>query len=69
MLSIAYYMLNTGHSYQELGGNYLEQINKDQLQQNFVKRLRRLGLQVTVEPGLEEARRTFSRKSRKESQK
>jgi transposase len=50
MLIIAYTMLKTGRSYHELGGNYLEQINKDQLQRYFVKRLRRLGLTVTVEP-------------------
>ena len=49
MLIIAYQMLKTGCSYHELGGNYLEQINKDQLQRYFVKRLQRLGLKVTVE--------------------
>ena len=32
MLIIAYTMLKTGRSYHELGGNYLEQINRDQLQ-------------------------------------
>lgn len=50
MLIIAYTMLKTGRSYRELGGNYLEQINKDQLQRYFVKRLQKLGLTVTVEP-------------------
>jgi len=50
MLIIAYTMLKTGRSYHELGGNYLEQINKDQLQRYFVKRLQKLGLTVTVEP-------------------
>jgi transposase len=50
MLVIGYHMLKTGQSYHELGGNYLEQINKDQLQRYFVKRLQRLGLKVTVEP-------------------
>jgi transposase len=50
MLIIGYHMLKTGRGYQELGGNYLEQINKDQLQRYFVKRLQRLGLKVTVEP-------------------
>lgn len=49
MLIIAYHMLKTGTSYHELGGNYLEQINKDQLQRYFVKRLQRLGLKVTIE--------------------
>lgn len=50
MLVIAYHMLKTGQSYHELGGDYLEQINKDQLQRHFVKRLEKLGLKVSVEP-------------------
>jgi transposase len=50
MLVIAYTMLKTGRSYHELGGSYLEQINKDQLRRYFLKRLQRLGLTVTVEP-------------------
>jgi transposase len=49
MLIIGYHMLKTGQGYHELGGNYLEQINKDQLQRYFIKRLQRLGLKVTVE--------------------
>jgi transposase len=50
LLVIAYTMLKNNRSYQDLGGNYLEQINKDQLQRYFPKRLRRLGLKVTIEP-------------------
>jgi hypothetical protein len=50
MLIIGYHMLKTGSGYHELGGDYLERINKDQLQRYFVKRLQRLGLKVTVEP-------------------
>lgn len=50
MLIIAYYVLKTGQGYRELGGNYLEQINKDQLQRYLVKRLERLGLRVSIEP-------------------
>lgn len=49
MLIIGYHMLKTGHGYQELGGDYLERINKDQLQRYYTKRLQRLGLKVTVE--------------------
>ncbi len=55
MLVIGYHMLKTGQGYHELGGNYLEQINKDQLQRHFVKRLQKLGFKVTVEPSLEVA--------------
>ena len=50
MLIIAYTMLKTGCTYHELGGSYLELINKDQLQRYFLKRLQRLGLTVTVQP-------------------
>jgi transposase len=50
MLIIGYHILKTGHGYRELGGNYLEQINKDQLQRYLVKRLERLGLRVSLEP-------------------
>jgi hypothetical protein len=50
MLIIAYTMLKTGNTYHDLGGNYLEQTNKEHLQNYFVKRLRRLGLTVTVTP-------------------
>lgn len=50
MLVIGYHMLKTGQGYHELGGNYLEQINKDQLQRYFVKRLQKLGLKVMLEP-------------------
>jgi len=50
MLVIGYHILKSGHGYRELGGNYLEQINKEQLQRYFLKRLQRLGLQVIVQP-------------------
>jgi hypothetical protein len=46
---IGYHMLKTGQSYRELGGNYLEQINKDQLQRYFTKRLQKLGFKVSVQ--------------------
>jgi hypothetical protein len=50
MLIIAYTMLKTGRTNHELGGNYLERINADQLQRYYVKRLQKLGLTVTVAP-------------------
>ena len=55
MLVIGYHMLKTGKGYRELGGNYLDQINKDQLQRHFVKRLQKLGFKVTLERSLEAA--------------
>jgi transposase len=50
MLVIGYHMLKTRQGYHDLGGDYLERINKNQLQRYYVKRLQRLGLVVTVQP-------------------
>ena len=50
ILIIVYMMLKTSKSYHELGGNYLEQINKEQLQNYLVRRLQRLGLTVSLQP-------------------
>jgi transposase len=50
LLIIAYTMLKTGRTYQDLGGNYLERINADQLQRYYIKRLQSLGLMVTLTP-------------------
>lgn len=50
MLVIGYHMLNTGRAYQELGGNYFDQINKTRVQRSLVKRLESFGLKVTIEP-------------------
>jgi transposase len=50
ILIIVYMMLKTSKSYHELGGDYLEQINKEQLQNYLVRRLQRLGLTVSVQP-------------------
>src|SRR5690349_858050 len=44
MLIIAYHLLKTGRTYQELGGTYLEEVNKERLQRYFLRRLQRLGL-------------------------
>jgi len=52
MLVIGYHMLKTQQGYQELGGDYLERINKHQLQKYYVKRLQRLGLVVTIGPAV-----------------
>lgn len=50
MLIIAYTMLKTGRNYQELGGSHIDQINRDQLQRYFTKRLERLGFTVNLAP-------------------
>jgi transposase len=49
-LVIVYKMLKTAKSYRELGGDYLEQINKQHLQAYLLRKLERLGLTVTVQP-------------------
>lgn len=52
ILIVVYTMLRTGRSYQELGGDYLERIHKDQLQQYYIRRLQHLGLTVSVAPAV-----------------
>jgi transposase len=50
ILIIVYYMLKRGTAYTDLGADYFDKRNQQQLQRSLVKRLERLGLQVTVEP-------------------
>jgi transposase len=50
LLIVAYAQLRTRKPYQEIGGDYLEQIHKDQLQKYYIARLQRLGLTVSVQP-------------------
>jgi transposase len=49
MLVIVYHMLRDGTEYQDLGGDYFDKRNKDQLQRHLVKRLEGLGLQVSLQ--------------------
>jgi transposase len=50
ILVIVYYMLQRGTSYVELGADYFDKRNQQQLQHSLVKRLERLGLKVTLAP-------------------
>jgi hypothetical protein len=55
MPTIGFHMLKSSFACHELGGNYLggnymDQINKNQLQHYFLKVLQKLGLEVTVQP-------------------
>ncbi len=50
ILVIAYHMLKNGTSYYELGGDYFDKRNEQQVQQRLVKRLERLGYQVALAP-------------------
>jgi transposase len=48
ILVIAYHMIRNGTEYRDLGGDYFDNRNKEQLQRNLVKRLQGLGLNVTL---------------------
>lgn len=50
ILVIAYHMLRDGTEYRDLGGNYFDLRNEQQVQHRLVKRLEQLGLKVTLEP-------------------
>ncbi len=50
ILVIAYHMLRDGTEYRELGGDYFDKRNQEQLQRSLVKRLEGLGLKVALEP-------------------
>ena len=50
ILVIAYHLLKNGTVYIDLGADYFERRNEQQVQKQLVKRLERLGYKVTVEP-------------------
>lgn len=50
ILVIAYHILKNGTVYTELGADYHDQRQRQQVQRQLVKRLERLGYQVTLEP-------------------
>ena len=50
ILVIAYHLLREGTEYRELGGDYFDKRNQEQLQRSLVKRLEGLGLKVVLEP-------------------
>lgn len=49
ILIIVYHMLNRGTNYTDLGADFFDKRNEQQLQRSLVKRLERLGLKVTLE--------------------
>jgi transposase len=51
-LVIAYHLLRDGTEYIELGGDYFEKRNKQQLERQLVKRLEQLGHKVVLEPAM-----------------
>ncbi|MHB8625344.1 MAG: IS110 family RNA-guided transposase [Aggregatilineales bacterium] len=50
ILVIVYHMLRDGTTYQELGGDYFDKLNQEQVERRLVKRLEQLGHKVTLEP-------------------
>lgn len=50
ILVAVYHILSQNVSYEELGDLYLDKLNKHHLTQNLVRRLERLGFQVTLQP-------------------
>jgi transposase len=49
LLTVIYHMLKNGSTYQELGGDYFDKLNKNRLLPYFVRRIKDLGFQVTLE--------------------
>lgn len=52
ILIIAYSMMKKAKSYEEIGGDYFDRINKSQLQNHLIRRLQQLGVTVTVQPAV-----------------
>lgn len=52
ILVIAYHLLARGSVYTELGGDYFDQRNEQQVQRQLVNRLERLGYTVTLHPAV-----------------
>jgi transposase len=52
LLVSIYHMLRTHQPYQDLGPDYLEQLDHQRLQRHYVRRLEHLGYAVTLTPTL-----------------
>ena len=50
ILVIAYHLLKNGTVYTDLGADYFERRNEQQVQKHLVKRLEKLGYKVSIEP-------------------
>jgi transposase len=49
LLTVIYHMLKNGSTYQELGGDYFDKLNKNRLVPYLVRRFKDLGFRVTLE--------------------
>ena len=50
ILFIIYHLLRERRTYQDLGGNYFDEHDRQMVQKHFVRRLERLGYQVELQP-------------------
>ena len=50
ILRTAYYLLTRQEPYKDLGPNYFDEINRSRVQRNLVRRLEKLGYNVSLEP-------------------
>jgi transposase len=50
ILVIIYHLLREGKTYQELGGDYFDRVDKERLTRTLVRRLERLGHEVALKP-------------------
>ena len=55
ILVIVFHMLKRGIDYRDLGPNYFDRLNAEQVKRNLVKRLENLGLRVTLDTRPQEA--------------
>jgi len=55
LLVVYYHLLSTGECYQDLGHDFFDKQNSEQITRSLVKRLERLGNKVTLEPAQEAA--------------
>jgi transposase len=55
LLQIAYYILRDGKCYRELGADYFDQLHPNRVRRYLVKRLEKLGFQVSLVPAAQPA--------------
>ena len=55
LLQIAYYILRDGKCYRELGADYFDQLHPNRVRRYLVRRLERLGFQVSLVPAAQPA--------------
>ena len=55
ILVAIYYMLSRNLSYQEVGGNYFDEHDRQAVEKRLVRRLEKLGYQVSLEPATQVA--------------